>query len=210
MLNQHYARSRGASSAEPPSLLWTAQAGDIVPDDYALPRVRASAHEAQESRQGTLTVSYSHVNRPSIVPGCAIRALLLQVLCSIRCKSPLFEQVRYVMLHRCFVGFSLDQAIRSATSFTKGRERLVDHLLTTRLLRAIAEQAPRRRLSPKQHFCVGRNLSTPGTGSRRRLALPSSIDHCARAFSVVSTGSASRPGWHFGYDLVRFAALEAG
>jgi hypothetical protein len=49
---------------------------------------------------------YSRVGRPSIAPERLLRALLLQVLYSVRSERMLMEQLQYNMLFRWFVGFS--------------------------------------------------------------------------------------------------------
>ncbi len=49
--------------------------------------------------------------RPSIAPEKLIRALLLQVLYSIRAERMLMEQVSYNMLVRWFLGLAMDDAV---------------------------------------------------------------------------------------------------
>ncbi len=156
--------------AEQPSLFSYSQTGDFVPADHPLRRIRSLVDDALESMQGPLTVSYSHTGRPSIAPERLIRALLLQVLFSIRSERQLVEQMRYNMLYRWFVGLSLDDAIWNATTFTKNRERFVNHEVTGRLLEAVVEQARKRQLLSEQHFCVDGTLidAWASMGSYRR------------------------------------------
>ena len=47
---------------------------------------------------------YSHYGRPSIAPEKLLRALLLQVLYSVRSERLLMEQMGYNLLFRWFVG----------------------------------------------------------------------------------------------------------
>jgi transposase len=68
---------------------------------------------------------YSTMGRPSIPPEQLLRALLLQMLYSIRSERLLVEELDYSVLYRWFVGLSLDDPIWDATSFTKNRDRLL-------------------------------------------------------------------------------------
>lgn len=69
---------------------------------------------------------YSTTGRPSIPPEQLLRALLLQMLYSIRSERLLMEELDYSVLYRWFVGLSLDDPIWDATTFTKNRDRLLD------------------------------------------------------------------------------------
>ena len=68
---------------------------------------------------------HSHTGRPSIPPERLLRALLLQVLYSIRSERMLMEQLDYNLLFRWFVGLSMDDGIWDPTVFTKNRDRLL-------------------------------------------------------------------------------------
>lgn len=156
--------------AEQPSLFSYAQTTDFVPADHPLRRIRSLVDAALNSMDGTLTVSYSHTGRPGIAPERLIRALLLQILYSIRSERQLIEQLRYNMLFRWFVGLSLDDAVWDATTFTKNRQRFIDGAVTGRLLDAVVDQARQRRLLSEQHFCVDGTLidAWASMGSYRR------------------------------------------
>lgn len=69
---------------------------------------------------------YAKTGRPSIAPEKLLRALLLQVLYSVRSERMLMEQLDYNLLFRWFVGLNMDDAIWDATVFTKNRQRLLD------------------------------------------------------------------------------------
>ena len=63
--------------------------------------------------------------RPSIPPEQLLRALLLQVLYSVRSERLLMEQLEYNLLFRWFVGLAMDDAVWTPTTFTKNRDRLL-------------------------------------------------------------------------------------
>jgi hypothetical protein len=54
-----------------------------------------------------------------------LRALLLQVLYSVRSERMLMEQLDYSLLFRWFVGLNMDDPIWDVTVFTKNRQRLL-------------------------------------------------------------------------------------
>ena len=68
---------------------------------------------------------YSDMGRPSIAPEKLLRALLLQVLYTVRSERQLMEQLNYNMLFRWFVGLGMDDAVWAPTTFTKNRDRLL-------------------------------------------------------------------------------------
>lgn len=69
---------------------------------------------------------YAVSGRPSIPPEKLLRALLLQMLYSIRSERLLIEEIDYSVLFRWFVGLNLDQEVWDATTFTKNRDRLLE------------------------------------------------------------------------------------
>jgi transposase len=101
---------------------------------------------------------YSTIGRPSIPPEQLLRALLLQMLYSIRSERLLMEELDYSVLYRWFVGLSLDDPIWDATTFTKNRERLlagdVADAFFAEVLAAIKEAG----LLSDEHFTVDGTL----------------------------------------------------
>src|SRR3989475_9901051 len=69
---------------------------------------------------------YARAGRPSIAPEKLLRALLLQLLYSVRSERLLMEQLDYNLLFRWFVGLSMDDAMWDASTFSKNRERMLE------------------------------------------------------------------------------------
>jgi len=65
---------------------------------------------------------YSTTGRSPIAPEKLLRALLLQMLYTVRSKRLLMEQLDYNLLFRWFVGLSMDDKVWNATVFSKNRE----------------------------------------------------------------------------------------
>lgn len=97
-----------------------------VPADHPLRPIRTMANEVLSRLSGRFDELYSRVGRPSIPPERLLRALLLQLLYSIRSERMLIEQLDYNLLFRWFVGLSMDDPIWVPTVFSKNRDRLLD------------------------------------------------------------------------------------
>ncbi len=105
-----------------------------IPADHPLRATRAMTNRALARMDRKFRKLYSRTGRPSVAPVQLLRALLLQVLYSIRSERMLMEQLEYNLLFRWFVGLEMDDRVWDVTVFTKNRNRLLDcrELLTRR------------------------------------------------------------------------------
>lgn len=97
-----------------------------VPQDHPLRAIRKMVDEILVSLSPRFEKMYSKVGRPSIPPEKLLRALVLQVLYTVRSERLLMEQLDYNLLFRWFVGLNMDEEVWDATVFTKNRERLIN------------------------------------------------------------------------------------
>jgi len=125
-----------------------------VPADHPLRDVRRMTDEALRTLTPALDRLYSDTGRPSIPPEQLLRALLLQVLYSVRSERLLVEQLQYNLLFRWFVGLSMDDPIWHSTTFTKNRDRLLQGEIAARFFDAITTQARAAGLLSDEHFTV--------------------------------------------------------
>jgi len=72
-----------------------------IPKNHPLRPIRAIVSEALVQMDGKLEKLYSQTGRPSIAPERLIRALLLQLLYTIRSGRLPVEQLEYNLLFRC-------------------------------------------------------------------------------------------------------------
>ena len=93
-----------------------------VPADHPLRPLRAVVDGALRRLSPRFEKLYVRFGRPSIAPEKLLRALLLQVLYTIRSERQLVEQLQYNLLFQWFVGLSLDDAVWDATTFSKNRD----------------------------------------------------------------------------------------
>jgi transposase len=75
-----------------------------VPAEHPLRTVRAMVDAALKRMSPEFDRGYARRARPSIAPERLFRALLLQILYTIRSERLLMEQLDYNLLFRCFAG----------------------------------------------------------------------------------------------------------
>ena len=96
-----------------------------VPADHPLRAVRRMTDAALDQLSPRFALMYSKTGRPSVPPEQLLRALLPQILYSVRSERMLMEQLEYNLLFRWFVGVAMDDRVWTPTTFTRNRERLV-------------------------------------------------------------------------------------
>ena len=101
---------------------------------------------------------YSKMGRPSIPPEQLLRALLLQVLYTVRSERLLMEQLEYNLLFRWFVGLNADDPVWDVTVFSKNRDRLLAGDIATAFFQAVRAEAESRQLTSDEHFTVDGTL----------------------------------------------------
>src|SRR5437764_12541452 len=101
---------------------------------------------------------YAKVGRPSIPPEKLLRALLLQVLYTVRSERMLMEQLDYNLLFRWFIGLNIDDPVWDATVFTKNRKRLLGADVAQSFFTEVLAQARDRGLLSSEHFTVDGTL----------------------------------------------------
>jgi transposase len=129
-----------------------------VPKDHPLRSIRAMVDRALEELSPRFDALYAKTGRPSIAPERLLRALLLQVLYTVRSERQLMEQLDYNLLFRWFVGLAADDAVWDATVFTKNRDRLLAGDVAQAFFEAVLSQAKAKRLLSTDHFTVDGTL----------------------------------------------------
>ena len=129
-----------------------------VPQDHPLRPIRASVDVALKQLSRRFDRLYAKRGRPSIPPERLLRALLLQVLYTIRSERQLMEQLDYNLLYRWFVGLGIDEPVWDATVFTKNRRRLLKGNVAQAFFAAVLEQAAELDLLSEEHFTVDGTL----------------------------------------------------
>jgi transposase len=118
---------------------------------------------------------YSDTGRPSIAPEKLLRALLLQVLYTVRSERLLMEQLNYNLLFRWFVGLNLDDPLWDPSTFSKNRERLLEGDVAHAFFDQVWTQAREHDLLSDEHCTVDGTLMEAWAGQKsfqRKLTEP--------------------------------------
>ena len=129
-----------------------------IPADHPLRAMRRLVDPLLVALSPRFRRLYSAIGRPSIPPEQLLRALLLQVLYTIRSERQLIERLEFDLLFRWFVGLGLDQPVWHATTFTKNRERLLEGEIAEKFFEQVIEPARQQGLLSDEHFTVDGTL----------------------------------------------------
>ena len=125
-----------------------------VPAGHPLRAMRALTDEALRSMSRRFAGLYATTGRPSIPPEQLLRALLLQVLYTVRSERLLMEELHYNLLFRWFVGLNMDDPVWHPTTFTKNRDRLLAGDVAAAFFDAVTAQARTAGLLSDEHVTV--------------------------------------------------------
>jgi len=137
-----------------------------IPADHPLRPIRKMVDEVLDRLSPRFDKLYSKVGRPSIPPERLLRALLLQVLYTIRSERMLMEQLDYNMLFRWFVGLNMDDPIWDPTVFTKNRQRLLEGEIAQAFFTEVLALASEKNLTSDEHFTVDGTLIEAWAGQK--------------------------------------------
>ncbi len=133
-------------------------AEDRVPVDHPLRPIREMVDVALKALSPSFNRMYAAWGRPSIAPEKLLRALLLQVLYTVRSERMLMEQLQYNLLFRWFVGLNMDDAVWVPTVFSKNRDRLMQGDIAEKFFALILQQASGAGLLSDEHCSVDGTL----------------------------------------------------
>lgn len=144
--------------AQPASLFSYVHLEDRIPADHPLRVIRTLIDPMLAALSPRFDAMYSPNGRRSIAPEKLLRALLLQVLYTIRSERQLMEQLDYNLLFRWFVGLGIDDPVWVPTVFTKNRDRLLAGNIADALLHEVLRVAQAKGLLSQEHFTVDGTL----------------------------------------------------
>jgi transposase len=127
---------------------------DRIPASHPLRKVKIVVDGILCSMSDEFARRYARVGRPSIPPERLLRALLLQVLYTIRSERQLMEQLDFNLLFRWFVGLGVDDAVWDRTVFCANRDRLLEQRLLRQFFERVLGIADWAGLVSDEHFSV--------------------------------------------------------
>jgi len=129
-----------------------------VPVNHPLRTIRQITDHILKEMSRLFGRMYARLGRPSIPPEKLLRALLLQILYSLRSERMLMEQLNYNLLFRWFVGLNMDDPVWDVTVFTKNRERLLQAEVARKFFQLVVQEAQALNLMSDEHFTVDGTL----------------------------------------------------
>ncbi|MEO1767619.1 transposase [Thiobacter aerophilum] len=92
-----------------------------VPQAHPLRKLRAVVDALLASMDNEFEAVYARRGRPSVPPEMLLKALLLQILFSIRSERLLVEAIDYNLLYRWFVGLNIEDKVWDHSTFADAR-----------------------------------------------------------------------------------------
>jgi transposase len=126
----------------------------LIPPKHPLRTIRELADRALVELSPQLDRMYAEVGRPSIPPERLLKACLLIALYSVRSERAFCEELNYNLLFRWFLGMNLIDLSFDPSTFSKNRERLLQHAVGQQLFDEVVAQAYGRGLLSDEHFTV--------------------------------------------------------
>jgi transposase len=140
------------------AMLTTLNPGDLIPADHPIRRIRKVVDAVLGELDGEFAVMYAKSGRPSVPPEQLLKATVLMAMYSIRSERAFCERLNYDLLFKWFLDLPIDARAFDATTFSKNRQRLLDHEIADRFFAAVVAQAKLRRYVSSDHFSVDGTL----------------------------------------------------
>jgi transposase len=112
-----------------------------IPTEHPLRPLRTMVDDILKQMSPRFARLYADTGRPSIPPERLLRALLLQILYTVRSERLLMEQLNYNLLFRWFVGMDMDESVWKHAVFSKNRERLLNEEVAESFFQRVLERA---------------------------------------------------------------------
>jgi transposase len=129
-----------------------------VPKDHPIREIKAIVDRALQELSPVFNTMYAKVGRPSIPPEHLLKGCLLIALYSIRSERQFCERLEYDLLFKWFLDLNIEDPAFDASTFSKNKERLLEHDVARRFFVAVREEARRQQLLSADHFTVDGTL----------------------------------------------------
>jgi transposase len=148
---------RGADTKQS-SMLCLMSPEERVPAKHPLRGMKRLADAALSDLAPLFDEMYSTVGRSSIPPERLLKSQLLIALYSVRSERLFCEQLDYNMLFRWFLDMDMVEKSLDHSTFTKNRDRLIEHDVARQFFGRVVAQARAAGLISDEHFTVDGTL----------------------------------------------------
>ena len=130
-----------------------------IPHRHPLRKLRVIVDQCLRGMDADFEAMYDcHAGRESIPPEQLLRALLIQMLFTVRSERQLMEQLDYNLLFRWFVGLEMDQEVWHHSTFSANRDRFLRHEVIRKFFDCVLQVARTNDLLSDEHFSVDGTL----------------------------------------------------
>jgi transposase len=140
------------------AMLTTVSTEDLIPAEHPIRRIRAVVDVVLAELDESFDAMYSAKGRPSVPPESLLKASVLMALYSIRSERAFCERLNFDLLFKWFLDLRIDEPAFDATTFSKNRQRLLEHEVAGRFFARVVAQARLRRYLSSDHFSVDGTL----------------------------------------------------
>ena len=140
------------------TMLSLVTADQLVPEGHPIRQIKPIVDNALRELSPTFSRMYAELGRPSIPPEHLLKACLLIALYSVRSERQFCERLQYDLLFKWFLDLNIIAPAFDASTFSKNKERLLEHGVAREFLGVVLEEARRRRLLSEDHFTVDGTL----------------------------------------------------
>lgn len=131
---------------------------DFVPQSHPIRGIKKLADAALKGMSAVFDKMYAEGGRHSVPPEQLLKGAVLMALFSVRSERLLCEQLAYNLLFRWFLDIDMAATPFDHSTFSKNRERLMEHDVAREFFRRVVEQARAAGLMSSEHFTVDGTL----------------------------------------------------
>ena len=139
-------------------MLTTLTPDQLVPQDHPIRQIKPLVDRALAQLSPTFAAMYAEDGRPSIPPEHLLKGCLLIALFSVRSERQFCERLQYDLLFTWFLDLNIGDGAFDPSTFSKNRERLLQHEVAPQFFHVVLAEARRRQLLSAEHFTVDGTL----------------------------------------------------
>jgi transposase len=140
------------------AMLTSLSTEDLIPADHPIRRIRVVVDAVLAELDDVFDGMYASSGRSSVPPETLLKSTVLMAMYSIRSERAFCERLNYDLLFKWFLDMRIDQPAFDASTFSKNRQRLLDHEVADMFFAAVVRQAKLRRCISSDHFSVDGTL----------------------------------------------------
>jgi transposase len=129
-----------------------------VPQNHPLRKLKGLVNQVLDNISPYFDLIYSDYGCPSIPPEQLLRGFLIQIFYTIRSERQLVEHIDANLWYRWFVGLGIDDEVWNHSTYSKNRDRLLEHDVAKIFFEEVLNLAREHKLLSDEHFTVDGTL----------------------------------------------------